>query len=135
MNSAGQLGEGTEQVVINPVVSRARGNEEAEEGCLSLPNIHGNVIRAKSIHLNGFDLQGQEIDVDLTGYEARIVLHENDHLDGTLFIDRLREGSISDIEMELDALETDFRSRQRTLSIPSDEELVARLLNWEQRFC
>jgi peptide deformylase len=135
MNSSGRQGEGVEQVVINPVITRPRSNDEAEEGCLSLPNVHGNVVRAKSIHLHAFDLQGREIDEDVDGFEARIIQHETDHLDGTLFIDRLKEGAASEISSELEALNVDFRSRQRTEAVPPDEVLIERLLQWEERYC
>lgn len=135
MNATGQPGEGVEFVMINPVISKPRGNEEAEEGCLSLPNVHGNVVRAKSIHVHAFDLSGNEIDQEFTGFEARIIQHENDHLDGTLFIDRLREGAVNFVAGELDSLVTDFRSRQRTGALPSDEELIARLSECESKYC
>lgn len=135
MNSTGHEGEGTEQVIINPVISRPRSNEEAEEGCLSLPNVHGNVVRAKTIHLNAYDLYGREIDEDVAGFEARVIQHETDHLDGTLFIDRLKESHLVDIAGELEALRIDYQSRQRTAAIPADEALIARLAEWEQRYC
>ena len=117
------------------MVTKPKGNEEAEEGCLSLPNVHGNVVRAKNIHLNAFDLKGNEINIDLSGFEARIVQHETDHLDGALFIDRLKEGVVNELLGELDSLETEFRSRQRTGSIPEDVELLSRLSNWEEKYC
>jgi peptide deformylase len=135
MNSTGQMGSGTERVLINPVISRPRSNEEAEEGCLSLPNIHGNVVRAKTIHLNAFDISGNEIDLDISGFDARVVQHETDHLNGTLFIDRLKDGADAELAPELEALQNDFRSRQRTQSLPPDEELLARLSHWEKAFC
>ena len=135
MNPAGSKAEGTEQVFINPVVTKPRGNEEAEEGCLSLPNIHGNVVRAKTVHVHAYDLAGNEIDQDFTGFEARIIQHEADHLDGTLFVDRLKEGAINEVAGELDALATDFQSRQRTGAIPDDAQLIERLGEWEQRYC
>lgn len=135
MNETGQAGEGAERVFINPVIGKPRGNEEAEEGCLSLPNIHGNVVRAKTIRVNAFDLSGNEIDQDFSGFEARIIQHETDHLDGTLFIDRLKEGAINEVVGELDALSTDFQSRQRTGAIPEDAQLLERLQQWEQRYC
>lgn len=135
MNPAGRREEGKEWVVINPVVSRPRSNDEAEEGCLSLPNVHANVIRAKTIHLHAFDLMGREIDEDLSSYEARIVQHETDHLDGTLFIDRLRDNMAHEINDELEALTVDFRSRQRTGEIAADEVLIEQLVRWEERYC
>ncbi|MFN3189940.1 MAG: peptide deformylase [Aureliella sp.] len=135
MNPTGEKSEGTERVFINPVISKPRANEEAEEGCLSLPNIHGNVVRAKSIHVNAFDMSGTEIDEDISGFEARIIQHETDHLDGTLFIDRLKEGSINEVVGELDALQTDFQSRQRTGAVPEDADLLAQLKDWESQYC
>jgi peptide deformylase len=135
MNSTGNRDEGVERVLINPVISRPRSNEELEEGCLSLPNVHGNVIRAKTIHINAFDLAGKELDEDVSGFEARIMQHETDHLNGMLFIDRMNAGATTDIVDELDSLATDFRSRQRTASILSDEELLAELAAWEKQYC
>lgn len=135
MNSAGRQGDGQEIAMLNPIISRPRGNEIAEEGCLSLPNVHGNVIRAKTIRVNAFTMTGEEIDRDFIGYEARIVQHETDHLDGTLFIDRLKEGSEVEILAELDQLQIEFNSRQRTGSIDSNTAIQAELLDWERAYC
>ncbi len=135
MNSTGRQGDGQEIVMINPVISRPRGNEIAEEGCLSLPSIHGNVIRAKTIRVNAFTLDGQEINQDFSGYEARIIQHETDHLDGALFIDRLKEGSELEIQGELEQLEIDFESRQRTGSLADDAQLKADIAAWEAAYC
>lgn len=135
MNTAGERGEGTEQVLINPVLSRPRSNDEAEEGCLSLPSIYGNVVRAKTVHLNAYDLNGGEIRMDLSGFEARVVQHEIDHLDGMLFLDRLKEGAIMDMADPLEALSIDFKSRQRLGEVPADAELIQRLAEWESRYC
>lgn len=135
MNSTGRQGEGQEIVMLNPVISRPRGNEMAEEGCLSLPNIHGNVIRAKTIRVNAFTLDGQEINQDFSGYEARIIQHETDHLDGTLFIDRLKEGAEAEIVDDIEQLKIDFESRQRTGSLPTSEQLQVALGQWESAYC
>ena len=135
MNSTGREGDGQEVVMLNPVISRPRGNEMAEEGCLSLPNINGNVIRAKTIRVNAFTLAGQEINQDFSGYEARIIQHETDHLDGTLFIDRLKEGAEVEIAGELEQLKIDFDSRQRTGSLPTNDVLTAEIAEWETAYC
>ena len=135
MNPTGHKGEGEERVLINPVISRPRSNEEQEEGCLSLPNVNGNVIRAKTIRVNAFDLNGQELNEDFSGFDARIIQHETDHLNGMLFIDRMKEGSMVDIIDELSLLQTDFESRQRTAAILPNEELVAHIAGWESRYC
>ena len=134
-NEAGDKEEGEELVFINPVVSRGKGVHEAEEGCLSLPGIHGQVKRNKSIHINAYDLNGNEINQMVDGFLARIIQHETDHLDGVLFIDRLAEGAIKSLSNDLGNLEIDFRSKQRVGGRPSDEELLARLSSWEDKYC
>ena len=62
---------------------------EAEEGCLSLPGLYGDVRRPERIVLNAYDLAGQELTLELDGLFACAVQHEVDHLDGVLFTDRL----------------------------------------------
>ncbi len=135
MNSTGHKGEGQERVLINPVITRPRSNEEQEEGCLSLPNINGNVVRSKTIRVNAFDLNGEELNEDFSGFEARIIQHETDHLNGMLFIDRMNEGSIVEILGELNLLNTDFESRQRTAAIAPNDELIAHIAGWESKYC
>ena len=76
-------------VLINPEITHWEGYEPGREGCLSVPDYTGNVIRATQIHLNARDTDGQPLEFDMTGYEARAAQHEIDHLDGMLFIDRV----------------------------------------------
>lgn len=77
--------------VINPELTPA-GEETAEdwEGCLSVPNLRGRVVRPHRIRLRALDRRGNKIELDLEGYPARVAQHENDHLDGVLFIDRMK---------------------------------------------
>jgi peptide deformylase len=76
-------------VLINPEISHWDGYEIGREGCLSVPDYTGNVIRATHIKLKAQDRYGEPLEFDMQGYEARAVQHEIDHLDGTLFIDRV----------------------------------------------
>ena len=76
-------------VLINPEILEWEGFDKGREGCLSVPDYTGNVIRAKSIKLRAFDPFGQETIYDMEGFEARAVQHEMDHLDGLVFLDRL----------------------------------------------
>ena len=78
-------------VLINPEITVDEEAPEVtrEEGCLSVPGIHENVNRREKIHLHWQDEQFQEHDQDIEGYLARVVQHECDHLDKTLFIDRI----------------------------------------------
>ncbi|HSG81523.1 MAG TPA: peptide deformylase [Gemmatimonadota bacterium] len=77
------------RVVVNPVVVEAEGAERGEEGCLSLPGLIGTVERAARIVMEAQDLDGSPVRIEASGLTARCMLHETDHLDGILFIDRL----------------------------------------------
>ncbi len=82
------IGEGPKSVV-NPTISEARGEWEFEEGCLSVPGLHWNIVRPKEVHLTGYDLDGNELSIDADEYLARVFQHELDHLDGVLLLQRL----------------------------------------------
>ncbi|MEF3192891.1 MAG: peptide deformylase, partial [Halothiobacillaceae bacterium] len=76
-------------VLVNPEIIAWDGFAVGREGCLSVPDYTGNVIRAEKIRLKAFDLDGQPLEFEMEGFEARIAQHELDHLDGILFLDRL----------------------------------------------
>ena len=76
-------------ILINPEIKTWEGMKIGREGCMSVPDYTGNVIRAEKITLQACNAQGELIDYECTGYEARAVQHELDHLDGLLFLDRL----------------------------------------------
>ncbi|MFO0924980.1 MAG: peptide deformylase [Pirellulales bacterium] len=134
-NEMGNPDEGEELVFINPVISRGKGIDESEEGCLSIPGVNRQVKRNKSIHVNAYSLDGKEINQTVEGFLAKIIQHETDHLDGVLFIDRLGDGVLRSIETELSNLEIDFRSKQRVGGLPSDEDLIRSLGEWEEKYC
>ena len=75
--------------VANPVLSGLEGSQEEEEGCLSIPGLWYPSTRALRARVDGLDLDGNPISFEGDGLVARIFQHETDHLDGTLFIDRL----------------------------------------------
>ena len=88
-------------VLINPEVTFFEGSSLGREGCLSVPDFIGKVERAKSITLKALNQKGEKLELQISGYEARAVQHEIDHLDGKLFLDRLvsrRNGLIKRIE-------------------------------------
>jgi len=120
-----------EHVFLNPVLSSRKGMIEAEEGCLSLPSLYGQVRRPERVVLNAFDLSGGEITMDLEGLFARAVQHEIDHLDGILFIDRLSPTQLAAIQEQLEEFEWVFRSQRETGEMPTDEEVAARLKELE----
>ncbi len=76
-------------VLINPEILAWEGMVKGREGCMSVPDYTGNVIRAEQIQLKAWDEQGQVHEYVMRGFEARAVQHEIDHLDGLLFLDRL----------------------------------------------
>lgn len=80
-----------DHVCVNPVLSDLEGDVEAEEGCLSLPDVNVNVRRAQACSLRGVDLQGKPMQLSAMDLLARCWQHEVDHLDGRLIIDRMSE--------------------------------------------
>ena len=84
-----------ELVCVNPeVLYQSPEQVVAEEGCLSLPQKFGNVKRSSEIFVRFYDLKGKEQNLRLTGMDARVFLHELDHLNGVLFIDKLEKFKI-----------------------------------------
>jgi peptide deformylase len=121
-----------ECVLINPVISRQTGTAEADEGCLSFPEIFAPVKRADKIEVSFYDLAGQEQHFELTGLFARAVQHEYDHLDGKLFIDRLSPSNLAAIQADLDDLVAEFEGDRQRGVIPGDPQIVARLEELEK---
>ncbi len=77
-------------VVINPeIVPQAPATAEGWEGCLSIPDIRGMVPRYVDIKVKAIDREGRPLELKLTKFAARVAQHENDHLDGVLFFDRM----------------------------------------------
>jgi peptide deformylase len=77
-------------VLINPRIVATRDEREtAEEGCLSIPELYGDVERALAITLEALDREGRPYRTDVSGFKGRAVQHEVDHLDGVLFLDHL----------------------------------------------
>jgi peptide deformylase len=77
------------RAIINPVVAERGGAVREEEGCLSLPGVFAEVERSKWLRVSGLDGDGQPISFEAQGFQAKVIQHELDHLDGVLFIDRL----------------------------------------------
>jgi peptide deformylase len=77
-------------VMINPQIVMRDGMQLEEEGCLSVPGFNATVVRPARVMVKGFDRHGQEQTIEGTTLLARAFQHEIDHLDGMVFIDRLR---------------------------------------------
>ena len=121
-----------EYVFINPVISRRTGTAEAEEGCLSFPSIYAPVKRPEKVAISAYNLAGEEVHYELDGLFARAVQHEYDHLDGTLFIDRLSPSNLAAIREALDDLIREFEGERSRGVIPADPQIAARLEELEK---
>jgi len=81
-----------ERVFINPsILETSHETAKFEEGCLSIPGIYTNVIRSESIKIQAWNEKGRPFTIETGGLLARVIQHENDHLNGVLFIDHVPE--------------------------------------------
>ena len=121
-----------EHVLLNPTILKQSGNVEAEEGCLSFPEIYAPVRRSERIVAVAYNLAGEEIRYEVNGLLARAIQHENDHLDGMLFIDRLTPSHLLNIKDDLLALEAEFSGDRQRGVMPDDRQIAARLAELER---
>jgi len=124
-----------EHVFINPVITNRKGSVEAEEGCLSLPGLYGQVKRPERVTISAYNLAGQEFRGDLTGLFARVVQHEVDHLDGVLFIDKLSTSGQMAAREAIEEFEIQFAQRRERGEIPDNAAIAARLAELEKLRC
>jgi peptide deformylase len=116
-----------EQVFINPVITKRHLSVEDEEGCLSLPNIHVDVRRAKKIRFQAYDLTGNLVDYEADELFSRAVQHETDHLDGKLIIDYFEPLVLRENQAKLRELELQHQKAQAGGELPSDQKIVEQL--------
>ena len=101
--------EGTLKVYINPEICEVGDEVDIHsEGCLSLPGIHADVVRPTKVRVKAKDINGEEFEEILSGLEARCLLHENDHINGKLFIDRVRGDARTRLEKKLREIKKKF---------------------------
>jgi len=92
-------------VLINPAIQPAGQPATASEGCLSFPEIYGEIERPSMTEVRATDLQGQAIEFSCGGLLARAIQHEHDHLNGILFIDRMKRDVKAELKPKLDELQ------------------------------
>jgi peptide deformylase len=98
-----------EVIMVNPKIVEFSDSKEIDmEGCLSFPDMSGEVERSKWIKVEALNLKGKKMKKKYTGWEARIFQHEYDHLDGVVYIDRLSEKGRKEVETRVDELIQDF---------------------------
>ncbi|CAN5422698.1 hypothetical protein BH09PLA1_BH09PLA1_29960 [soil metagenome] len=110
MNHTGQPGD--DRVYVNPELFDITGNEEGEEGCLSLPGINAPINRGLSLRMTAKDLAGNPVEQTETGYIARIWQHEFDHLNGVLITDRMGDVAKMTHRKTLRELEKEYEAKQ-----------------------
>lgn len=124
-----------ERIFINPVLSKGKSPTAMSEGCLSLPDIRGPMMRNAKVRVQAYDLAGNEIDEIVEGMLGRVIQHETDHLDGLLFTDKMSTTERAEIDGQLYELERDWQSRQETGDAPSDAAIAARIAELEAARC
>lgn len=111
VDDEGKYHLGAPEVVINPTLSNpSQETDEMLEGCLSIPGIHVSVKRPKKIRIRYQNLEGEWIEKDLEGFIARVSMHENDHLNGVLHIDRASPKDRKTLDSELQKLKKKYKS-------------------------
>src|SRR5579872_222379 len=116
-----------EHVFINPEIVKRKGTQEAEEGCLSIPKVYGQVRRATEIVVEAFNLEGEGFELAIDDLGSRAIQHETDHLDGTLFTDRLSEVARREMATTLADFESQFRRQQELGVMLSNQQIALQL--------
>ncbi len=88
--------EGTPKVVINPVITESDGEWVYDEGCLSVPGLHWQIVRPKLVNRRGVDLNGNDIEVEADELFGRLIQHELDHLNGKLLLEYLDDEQVKE---------------------------------------
>jgi peptide deformylase len=96
-------------VLINPEIELRGESEVGLEGCLSFPEITSDIERAQSVTVRAQTLEGGTIEIEAGGFLARAIQHEHDHLDGILFIDRMRSAAKAALSSRLKRLQKETR--------------------------
>jgi peptide deformylase len=96
-------------VLINPEIELRGANDVGVEGCLSFPEITGDIDRTKSVIVRAQTLEGRTIEIEASGFLARAIQHEGDHLNGSLFIDRMNSAAKAALSSRLKRLQKETR--------------------------
>lgn len=108
-------------VLINPEIELHGEIEGGIEGCLSFPEITGDIERAKSVVVRAQTLEGDHIEIEATGFLARAIQHEGDHLNGILFIDRMNSAAKAALSSRLKRLQKETRRGIKHREAPVSE--------------
>lgn len=92
--------EGTQFILINPVIIKEKGEQLVDEGCLSFPNQYGKVKRPKEVIIEALDIDGNKVKLEAKDLLAQAVCHEIDHLNGIVFTDKVEPGTLETVTSE-----------------------------------
>jgi peptide deformylase len=110
-------------ILINPEITMTNETEIGSEGCLSFPEITGDIERALSVSVRAKDLEGNRVEFEASGLLARAIQHEVDHLNGILFIDRMNSAAKVSLASRLKRLQKEtqrgIKHRQAAVSEPA----------------
>ncbi len=93
------VGEG-QHALVNPVMLSSSGEEWGVEGCLSVPGLQGEVLRAERVVVTGINEEGKKVKIKANGLLARVFQHEMDHLDGIIFIDKADPDTLETVPVD-----------------------------------
>jgi peptide deformylase len=102
------------KAMVNPTIVESDGEWAYEEGCLSVPGLSWEIIRPKTVHVTGYDLDGNELSIEADELAARMFQHELDHLDGVLLIERLDAEQKKQAKKTIRELALGFEPREET---------------------
>lgn len=112
-NAEGNWDEGPLIVFINPKIEwYSEEVWEAPEGCLSIPGIRGDVVRPFQVRVSYYDLDGNQHTEEFSSWQARAVMHENDHVNGVLYIDRMSTKKRKEMEAHLQQIKKKFSKKK-----------------------
>lgn len=86
--------------LINPIITKTKGEQEVEEGCLSFPNKYAKMIRPQEVTVEALDENEKKIKIHAKDLLAQVLCHEIDHLDGVVFVDKMIPGTLEYVEPE-----------------------------------
>ena len=101
--------------MINPVVTVSSGEQKGPEGCLSFPGLFADVTRPNVVKVKGWNLDGKEVEMEGEGLLARALHHEIDHLDGVLFIQRMKKSDREAIVKKMKKQKFDRVTKEKVL--------------------
>ena len=106
--------------LINPVITEKEGTQCGEEGCLSFPDLYGEVERAEKVKVKAQNIKGEHIEIEAEGFLARIFQHEIDHLDGKLFVDTAT--NVHEVKYDQEAVEEENKETTEQTEVEKKDE-------------